>query len=255
MKLTYIPLLQIQRDLYAMPRGFDRFREYLRTMVDAETGDLKLPLVAMNPMAKDHLLPYLDRLLALDADGAAAQATAAAEATLLDVPDTFQLTTVVSDDLLGGWTNRTTSEFGYRFKGKAYHKRGWTTLLLWTSETPTLASIGEEVRICVYRLAYIQQHGYAQTLGEMLAQEGYAMAMAGATTPTLAAEDLAYTRAVLQDQRQASGEPTLIAALFGDDAARELGYTPLGLSPRAALRWPWLRLSDSNEILAERGNP
>ena len=233
MKLTYLPLLQIQRDLYAMPRGFDRFREYLRTMVDDATGDLKLPLVAMNPMAKDHLLPYLDQLLALDADGAAAQATADAEATLLDVPGAFQLATVVSDDLIGGWTNRTASEFSYRFRGKAYHKRGWTTPLLWTSETPTLASIGEEVRTCIYRLAYIQQHGYAQTLGEMLAQEGYAMAIAGATTPTLDAEDLAYTRAVHSEHRQATGEPTQIAALFGDEAARELGYTPLGLSPRA----------------------
>jgi hypothetical protein len=233
MKLTYLPLLQIQRDLYAMPRGFDRFREYLRTMVDDETGDLKLPLVAMNPMAKDHLLPYLDRLLALDADGAAARETAAAEATLRDVSGTFQLATVVSDDLMGGWTNRTASEFGYRFRGKAYHKRGWTTPLLWTSETPTLASIGEEVRTCIYRLAYIQQHGYAQTLGEMLAQEGYALARAGATTPMLDTEDLAYTREVLCEHRHATGEPTLIAALFGDEAARELGYTPLGLSPRA----------------------
>lgn len=233
MKLTYLPLLQIQRDLYAMPRGFDRFREYLRTMVDDATGDLKLPLVAMNPMAKDHLLPYLDQLLALDADGAAAQATAAAAATLLDIPGAFQLATVVSDDLMGGWTNRTTSEFGYRFRGKAYHKRGWTTPLLWTSETPTLTSICEEVRICIYRLAYIQQHGYAQTLDDMLAQEGYALAMAGATTPTLDAEDLAYTQAVISEHRQATGEPTQIAALFGDDAARELGYTPLGLSPRA----------------------
>jgi len=32
MKLEYVPLLQVQRDLYKMPRGFERFREYIKTM-------------------------------------------------------------------------------------------------------------------------------------------------------------------------------------------------------------------------------
>ena len=30
MKLSLLPLLQIQRDLYAMPRGMERFRESSR---------------------------------------------------------------------------------------------------------------------------------------------------------------------------------------------------------------------------------
>lgn len=33
MNLEYVPLLQVQRDLYKLPRGFERFREYLRTML------------------------------------------------------------------------------------------------------------------------------------------------------------------------------------------------------------------------------
>ena len=36
MKLEYVPLLEVQRELYRMPRGFERFREYLRTMIDAK---------------------------------------------------------------------------------------------------------------------------------------------------------------------------------------------------------------------------
>lgn len=31
MTLTHLPLLQVQRDLYALPRGMERFREYIRT--------------------------------------------------------------------------------------------------------------------------------------------------------------------------------------------------------------------------------
>jgi hypothetical protein len=98
-----------------------------------------------------------------------------------------------------------------------------------------VAKVRAEVAACIYRTAYVQRHGLAQTLGELLAQEGYAMVMAGATAPALDADDLAYTQEVLAPYRNASGEPTLMAALFGDVAARQLGYTPLGLSPNAGL--------------------
>jgi hypothetical protein len=43
MKLEHVPLLKIQRELYGIPRGFERFRAYLKTMIDAETRDLALP--------------------------------------------------------------------------------------------------------------------------------------------------------------------------------------------------------------------
>ena len=68
MNLTFVPLLQVQRDLYALPRGMERFREYIRTMTDADTGDLTLPLVAMNPMGKDHVPALIDDYLALGAE-------------------------------------------------------------------------------------------------------------------------------------------------------------------------------------------
>ena len=74
MKLSFLPLLQIQRDLYAMPRGMERFREYIKTMTDAETGDLALPLVAMNPMGKDHIPALIDEYIALGAETIAQQA-------------------------------------------------------------------------------------------------------------------------------------------------------------------------------------
>ena len=51
-----------------MPRGMERFREYIKTMTDAETGDLALPLVAMNPMGKDHVPALIDEYLALGAE-------------------------------------------------------------------------------------------------------------------------------------------------------------------------------------------
>jgi hypothetical protein len=142
---------------------------------------------------------------------------------------------VLSDDALGGWTNRYTSEFGHRFGEQVFYKRGWTTALLWTSETHTPELVREEVLTCLYRLAYVEQHGCAHTLGEMLAQEGAVMALADATAPTLDPDDREYTREVLAPYLDLTDQPTLIVALFGDPAARELGYPPLGLSPRAGL--------------------
>jgi len=106
MKLEYVPLLKVQRDLYELPRGMERFREYIRTMSDAVSGDLKLPLVAMNPMGKDHLPPFLDHLLAIDADGVAARALAEADTALAEEPGEYRACLVVADDLKGGWTNR-----------------------------------------------------------------------------------------------------------------------------------------------------
>lgn len=235
MQLKYLPLLQIQRDLYQLPRGFERFQEYLRTLIDTSTGDIKFPLSAMNPMGKEHLLPFLENLLALHADQLGAEAMLAAQAKLFAEAGEYKVCLVVSDDLKGGWTNRYAMEFGYRFQQQAYYKRGWIATLLWTGEIYSTNMIREEVLMCIHRAAYVQRHGYAHTLGEMLAQEGYVMRHAGATIPRLEPEDLEYTRAVLAPCLTHNDQPTTIASLFGDEAARQLGYPPLGLSPRAGL--------------------
>lgn len=235
MKLEFVPLLQVQRDLYDMPRGMERFREYLRTMIDAQTRDLKLPLVAMNPMGKDHVAPFLDRLLEMQAERAAADASVEGAALFAEEPGEYRVCLVVSDDLKGGWTNRHASELGYRFEQGAYYKRGWIPAILWTSETYTTERVREEVLLCVARAAHVERHGAAHTLAERLDQEAYAMRIAGSTTPVLAPDDLAYTREVIAAHLGTSDMPTAIAALFGDAAARELGHPPLGLSPRAGL--------------------
>jgi len=231
--LTYVPLLQVQRDLYRMARGVERFREYIRTMVDAETKDLEIPITAMNPMGKDHVPKLLDEFLACNADTEAAQAIEEILPRLRDVGGNFRVTMVLSDDAQGAWTNRIASEFSRRFETKALHRRGWITGLLWSSEPASSKLVREEARLSVYRAAHIQRHGYAKTLREILAQEGYAAEMARSADPGLSADDLDYTREVLQPLLDATDKPTLVAALFGDPGARELGYDRLGLSSRA----------------------
>jgi hypothetical protein len=69
----------------------------------------------------------------------------------------------------------------------------------------------------------------------MLAQEGQVMALAGCSGPTLDAEDIAYPREVLMLYLDADDKRTCFECLFGDSAARTMGFTPRGLSAWAGL--------------------
>lgn len=249
MTVEFVRLLQIQRELYSIPRGRERFDAYLRTMVDPGTGDLALPLVPMNPMGKEHVPALLDAYLALETDGAAERALAGACNGYEDIPRSFRAGLVIADDLKGGWTNRYASEFSYRFETRALHTRGWLLGVLWTSEGASADRAAEEVRMAVHRAAYLERHGAARTLRESLAQEGFAAARAGCAEPALDPEDLAYTRDAIAPHLDASDRATVMACLFGDEAARELGYPPHGLSPRAGLA---LALSDARQAREPR---
>ena len=96
-------------------------------------------------------------------------------------------------------------------------------------------AVQEAILMAIYRMAYIQRHGTARTLKDMLAQEGTVMAMAGCTGPGLDEEDIAYTREVLIPYLDSEDMRTAIECLFGDAAGRTLGFTPRGLSPWAGL--------------------
>lgn len=244
MKLSFLPLLQIQRDLYAMPRGMERFREYIKTMTDPETGDLALPLVAMNPMGKDHIPALIDQYIALGAEKVAQYAIANVTCSFARE---YKVALVVSDDLKGGWTNRWASEYGHRIEGKAITKRGFITAILWTSEPASVERVRESVLTSIYREEYLQSHPAPKTLRGMLEQEGYAMARAGCTTPSLEKDDLEYTREVIAPHLDAHDRATVIACLFGDPGANALGYPPQGLSDRAGFA---LALHDARKLVS-----
>jgi hypothetical protein len=246
MVLSLVPLLRVQRELYALPRGMERFREYIKTMTDEATGDLALPLVAMNPMGRDHVPALIDEYLALGAEEIAEEAVRSVSA---DGP-AFRVGLVVADDLKGGWTNRWASEFSHRIEEAAIRKRAWIVGILWTSEPASAQNVRDAVLTSIYRTEYLHTHAAPRTLGEMLEQEGYAMARAGCTTPQLDDDDLAYTRSVIAPLLGATDRATVISCLFGDPAARTLGYQPQGLSERAGLA---LALSHARtETLARR---
>jgi hypothetical protein len=166
MKLTYTPLLQVQRELHNIPRGMGRFKQYLRTILNHDGTDVELaPLVAVNPMAKDHVTALLDTLLAMDADAIAARAAAEVSDQLADVPGEFPAAIVVADDLMGIGTNRYDYEFDLRFGPEKLRlrkpknpKRFWVTGVLWSSEVPTEFAVRQAILAAAHRAAYGQQH-------------------------------------------------------------------------------------------------
>jgi hypothetical protein len=248
MEVSVLHLLAIQRDLYAMPRGMDRFRAYIATMTGG-TDDLVLPLASMNPMGREHVAAMIDELLRMDAEAVAEAAATEASARLAQVPGQLAVGLVATDDAHGGWTNRYFTEMVLRFETAQLLRRGWAVVPLWTSEAWSPARVHEDVLAAVYRAAFQQEHGQPQTLGDMLAQEGWAARFAGATQPMLEPGDLDYTRKVLEPYRHASDYPTVFACLYGDEAARSVGYPPRGLSARAGFALA------RAEALAQPGTP
>ena len=261
MNLDYVPLVRVMRELQGIPRGqppdfngMKRFRHFVRRIFPRKkNGEIDenavylIPLLAINPMAKDHVTALLDAYLAMDADGIGARVAAQVAARLADVPGDFKVGLVVADDLMGAGTNRYQDEFTFRFgpaqlpsssgprKRSRWLKDWWLTGVLWSSESASERAVRESILTAAYRVAYQQRHGPARTLREMLAQEGQVMALAGCSGPTLDAEDIAYTREVLIPYLDADDMRTCIECLFGDAAARTLGFTPRGLSPWAGV--------------------
>ena len=258
MNLDYVPLLRVMREIQSIPRGqppdfngMKRFRHFVRRIFPRkkngkidENAVYLLPLLAMNPMGKDHVTALLDAYLAMDADGIGARVAAEVAARLADVPGDFKVGLVVADDLMGVGTNRYHCEFTFRVgtdpggrppKRSRWFKDYWLQGVLWSSESPSERAVREAVLTAAHRVAYQHRHGPARTLRDMLTQEGQVMALAGCSGPTLDAEDIAYTREVLTPYLDADDMRTCIECLFGDEAGRTLGFTPRGLSPWAGL--------------------
>jgi hypothetical protein len=233
-RITYLPVLRTLRELYVQPRDMQRFRRYLAALTGG-TDDIVLPIGVANPMAKEHAIAKLDELLALGAEDVGAAAAAAAAARLAGrVPLELEVkaSLVLVDDVAGGWTNRYTTEASVRFPGRGALRRPFATGLVWTSESPGAEQLHQEVLGAIYRVVYQQRRGLPVRLRAMLDQEGLAGLFAGAR-PDLAPDELARARRVVAGVGDDPGYPTAFACLYGDEAAEQLGYRPLGLPPRA----------------------
>ena len=231
---TLMPLLRAQRDLFELPPGSERFKRYVAD-VTGGPDDAIIPLVALNPMGKAHVAERLDRLIAIDAEAVASAAIDEANRLLgRRVPGEFRVGLGLADDAAGGWTDRHLFECKFRFENGPEFRRGFCTALFWTGDPePTPESVRREVLTAARRTVHFAEHGEARTLAERMAQEGECAAFAGCTEPTLDPDDLEYSREVIEPHHNETDFPVVFTCLYGDEAAKSVGYDPMGLSRRA----------------------
>ena len=238
MHISYLPVLGILRELYLQPRDMQRFRNYVATLTGG-TDDVVLPIGVANPMAREHAVAKIDELLGVGAEDVGAKAAVDAAARLVDTVSLdleVKASIVLVDDVAGGWTNRYTTESSVRFPSRGALKRPFATCLAWTSESPTAEQLYQEVLGAIYRVVYQQRRGLPARLQTMLDQEGLASVFSGVQLD-LSSEELASARQVLSVVGDDPGYPTAFAFLYGDEAADQLGYRPLGLPSRAGFRF------------------
>jgi hypothetical protein len=116
LRVSYLPVLQILRELYVQPRDAQRFQRYVATLTGG-SDDVVLPIGVANPLARAHALVKIDELLALGADALGAEAAATAARRLKGIAADVEIkaSVVLADDVGGGWTNRFTTEASVRF--------------------------------------------------------------------------------------------------------------------------------------------
>lgn len=247
MKIVVTNILDDLRDLYRIEDRFRRFEAYVSLSSGKARGGGKargepLPLGTFSPMGQRQA-GYLEQLIAMGAEGLAQVAADEVAEAFADLTDSFRLMLVVADVPKNGWTERQLTDAEWRFTLKndtlpntmptSFDR--WVSVLLWTDTEATKAYIKREVRGALYRALHVRYVGAPRTLGEMMRQEGRVLAYAGCV-PKLDLEEVQYSRVVIAPYLQSTEFPVCFAALYGDAAARQVGYDALGLAADAGLQ-------------------
>lgn len=230
-RFVLLPLLQTQRDLLDIPPGRDRFEVYLAKMLDA-SGEIALPIQGFNPMSKDHVRATLDALLNISAEDRF-------EDILEEVRDDqgsghslLKTGLVVADDVKGGWTNRATIQIDRWMHFEKVIWRGFAPLLWWASDPISELSLEFGLRRQLHEIVRIIDGRRPRSLEDLL-ELRYESALAAGRNlgGTPEARDLLER---LRPYLNSKDTATLVACLFGDEAAVALGYAPLGIKTSEA---------------------
>lgn len=240
MQFQLLPLLDTMIAFYRQPRGRERFEDYLRLALNDARDAPQRPIFIYNPMGREHVLAQLEVLHRLEAERLAAEEIEGvnirlpAEGTAAGAPRRIEVGLNLADDLLGGWTNRYTTDYSLRFPRKltALH-RHYCTPIFWTSDQLSTALIRRRVGEALWRSVYwfSPNGGVSHTLEDHLRQEDFVRhRMAGQFSGLLSTASTAL-RARYETYRLTQGPAHVLAILYGDFAAESLGHRALGVGP------------------------
>lgn len=244
------PTLQTMAEIYLLTReGGPKSPRFAAYVSKTPTN---FGLVPYNPMAGDAALDTVNALIAVDAESLAMRAAqSVADACAYD----HDMLLAIAVRSKGLWTDRIATEVDERVTGKqrVAHKG---VISLWSREDNGTENVAREAAAEAVRVMWHAMHGAADTLNRVLACEGLAYALAqplGGLGPYAGAltdeETVSVMEAfeVLGDTRQSS---EIAGVLYGDEGAKAMGWTPLGIAQYAGYRWAIERAA---KRVAERG--
>ncbi|MEP6779414.1 MAG: hypothetical protein ABJC26_05945 [Gemmatimonadaceae bacterium] len=231
------PTLDTMHDVYRMSREggrtSERFQKYV-TRVENEWG-----LVTYNPMAGDAALDAVVQLLAFDAEAVMKDA---AERVCSQCEYHDSITLAISVRSKGLWTDRIATEVDDRISDKP-RRTGYGIVSLWSREENLQTDVIRESAAETVRVMWAAIHGAGDTLHRVLALEGlaYAIATQLAGTSRFSAELSPEESVAVIGALEVLGDTRIVGdiagVLFGDDVAKEMGWTPLGIPNFAGYRW------------------
>ena len=222
-------------DLYAKPRSRERFQEYISMLQDRKKGDLILPIVGFNPMAKEHIVRKLTELKELKAEQVIQDTLNNINVTLTEEYEqrTFKVVLNLADDLRGGWTNLYTTDYDSKFKINALVRRSFCTPFFWTSESYTEQLIRNRTLEYVFRTIFWLTNPKPKTLKDHIEQEIYVAEMSRIDSDNLASNDFELLDNFFFKYQESDDYGIVFNFLYGDNASKSLEYSAHGIRGEA----------------------
>ena len=181
--------------------------------------------------------------------------------------DLWKVGMVLVDDANGSWTNYVDVEYTHLFDTTPkMYQRGWIDVILWSSQNMdvvTTESISDNVESCIHRFIYQNKQKQQQSsiiddynsiselcLHDMLDQESWVWEQVllrkdkSRTNDDILNENekdkINHSIRILKENGHVTDYPTIIAGLFGDDAAIQCGHPSLSLGTKN--KWNGLEL-------------
>jgi hypothetical protein len=233
MTFELLPILDIMIDLYKKPRSHERFQEYLFSLQGDKKGELLLPIMGFNPMAKEHILNKIFELKDLEIENIMSEA-------LIDLnkkvkskygEQNFKIAFNLLDDLKGSWTNRFVSDYDNKFKIGGLINRHFCTPIFWASEDYSKEKIRTRTLEYSYRTLYWLTNRSPSKLNEHVEQERFIAQELGFKNNIEESEYLILDDFYKNNQHQ-DNYNLIFNFFYGNEASKSFGFPTFGLDSK-----------------------
>jgi len=243
------PILSEIKSLYLQPRSTNRFKEYLSKLQGDSKGDLVLPIMGFNPMAKGHLLQKIEELESLEAERIMKEAIEEVNANSKDRNAiTIEVVLNIADDLKGAWTNFYTTDFDSKFKIAALIKRNFCTPYFWTSESYSKELIRLRTKEYLNRTIFGLNNSKPTRLEEYVKQEIFVSKNTVATNTIIEDPQFNQIDTYYLANKESEEYDLIFNFFYGDSASESLGYKKYGIKGKTGFEYAQFLYTEKNAL-------